>query len=105
MFKYLEPGDARSFDDLVQKSPRNDLGFTIECPKCKGYGKWNLRPDAYGKGKHFRASCDHCNGWGWVDSKNADHIHEWVFESNIGHCNNRYRCIVCSQTRDIDSSD
>ena len=50
----------------------------VLCPLCKGHGMWNLKVDAYGKGRHFQRGCRQCNSWGWVDAGSLDAtcIHE-----------------------------
>ena len=105
MSKYLEPSDENAFLDFVKKEKRPDLNLYFECPRCKGYGGWNLTINAYGEGKHFRCSCNHCNGWGYVDIDSVDHIHDWQFVCNLGRCYNRYKCSICDREWDIDSSD
>ena len=94
---------------------------TFQCPKCKGHGGWNLALNCYplvGKNysypdtpegrherAHFRAGCSHCNGWGWVEEKDATHIHDMQHVAELGRCLNRYRCSICGKLEDVDSSD
>jgi len=84
------------------------------CPVCKGYGGWNLTLNAYGPGKHFRASCSQCNGWGWVTEEDRDCIHEVeelsmaqcreIKVMHFGNCYHVYRCLKCGQISAVDSS-
>jgi hypothetical protein len=78
---------ASDFTDM-ELLDRPDLVFTsykprgkfVLCPLCKGHGGWNLQRDAYGEGRHFRASCAQCNGYGWVDNyepRDLECIHEY----------------------------
>ena len=117
MKKYLDPTDPDAFLDYERKSPEPDLGFTVECPRCKGHGGWNLRLNAYPlRGyentpenrhlySHFRAGCSHCQGHGYVTPENADHVHQWVFVEITGNCLSLHRCKVCGREWEIDSSD
>jgi len=110
---YLKPNDTGAFYDLIKKEKIKDY----ECPQCKGYGGWNLKLNAYPlrehpdtaenrhKYAHFRASCNHCNGYGWVSKEDSTHIHNWIFVQNLGRCYNRYKCDICEKIWDIDSSD
>jgi hypothetical protein len=116
---YLE--DATDFTDLeVQPMPReksycrdNDPR-TFLCSVCKGHGTWNLIIDAYGPGKHFRASCSQCNGWGWVDAEDAACIHddreinrEEAKERKLRHEGmfyHLYECTKCHRLVSYDSS-
>lgn len=72
---------AVDFTDMEVKTKPTD-GYPAPpdelwlCPVCHGYGGWNLALNAYGEGKHFRASCFQCRGWGWVDETDRDCIHD-----------------------------
>jgi DnaJ-class molecular chaperone len=92
-------------DGISMKEP-TDL-FTARCPKCGGYGGWNLQVDAYGKGIHFQASCNQCFGWGWVKAGSTDEtcVHAMEHVRNTGNCLNLYRCVKCGREHEIDSSD
>ncbi len=113
MSQFLEPTDANAFVDHPMKP---QVEGCVECPKCKGHGGWNLRLNAYSlHGKedtpenrhlfaHFRASCNNCWGWGYVEPKNADHVHDWKPRS-IGNCESEWTCATCNEKRIVDSSD
>ena len=92
----------------------DDYGF---CPKCQGYGGWNLKVDCYGgryKGeivpelRHFQSSCNQCWGYGWVKkgSLSAKCIHKWV-HSRAGkwNCTHYEKCSECGTEVFIDSGD
>jgi hypothetical protein len=106
---YLEPTDPGAFLGIEKKSresyERSWSESAAECAKCLGHGGWNLRlsPD----GQHSKASCDNCNGWGYVPAAQGAHIHDWKYQANLGNCYNRYRCVVpgCGKFWDVDSSD
>jgi hypothetical protein len=116
-FNFLDYNHPDAFVDFPVKEPYNDL--KVLCPRCKGHGGWNLRLNAYNlhdhpdtpenrhRYSHFRASCNHCDGWGYVSEETAAKCqgHEWKFVQNLGRCYNRYRCIHCGQLNNVDSSD
>lgn len=123
MNKYLEPTDADAFLDFPKKSLEKILesspwmkDHSVECPQCKGHGGWNLRINAYPlhhhentaenrhEFSHFRASCSHCHGWGYVKPEDANHVHEWVWVKNTGNCLNLHECKTCGKQWEIDSS-
>lgn len=54
---------------------------------------------------HFKASCDNCNGWGYVDAKQGDHVHEWDRGTKVGNCLTNYKCLSCGVVWQVDSSD
>ncbi len=83
------------------------LDNAVPCPACKGRGGWNLKLNAYGEGKHFKAGCMQCTSWGLVKagSDDAACIHEWDSGKNVGRCLNNYTCKKCGHVRQIDSSD
>lgn len=115
MNKFMDYNHPDAFVDHVRKEPR--YGMTKECPRCKGYGGWNLQLNAYPlhtypntpenrhRYSHYRSSCGHCNGWGFVSSEVTCDGHEWKFEKNLGRCYNRHRCTKCGQQWDVDSGD
>lgn len=108
--EYLKPGDPGAFDGLTKQEPAPAQrmmggGAVVECAQCRGHGKWNLKLDAYGPGKHFRASCNNCTGWGYVSAKQGNHIHEWDRGETVGNCLTRYTCAGCKEVWDVDSSD
>lgn len=88
------------------KDPKDPIvHLTILCPVCQGYGGWNLELNAYGEGKHFRASCSQCGGWGWVNEADSLCIHVWGEAMNVGRCLNNYACVKCGIVKTVDSSD
>jgi len=112
----MDHTDPDAFLDHVKLQPA--YGCTVECPRCKGFGGWNLQLNAYGlpageadtpenrkKFVHFRAICGHCNGWGFVSPEETCQGHDWKWIKNVGNCLNRYECIHCKKTSDVDSSD
>jgi DnaJ-class molecular chaperone len=112
---YMDHTHPDAFVDWTRMEPK--YGNTKECPRCKGWGGWNLEMNAYKlppntpdtqenrhKFVHFRAMCNHCNGWGYVSPKEKCPGHEWVFAENLGNCYNRYTCSVCGMKNDVDSS-
>ena len=118
MTEFLKPTDADAFLDM-EKLPMpgtlyDDLkAYTAECPQCRGYGGWNLELNAYpvrdkhgieiGR-KHFQSHCSHCNGWGWVEPKDAGHVHDWQHVRRMGNCLNLFVCLICKKTIEVDSS-
>jgi len=118
---YMDQNHPDAFVDYPGKMERDSvmtsLGYTKECPVCKGYGGWNLELNAYKlhdyedtaenrhRYSHFRANCGHCNGWGVVSPEEQCSGHEWKRVKNLGNCYNRYECIHCGQQQDVDSSD
>lgn len=117
---YMTHEHPDAFVDFPKKqldSKTSGIGFTKECPMCKGHGGWNLRLNAYNlHGKpdtpenrhrysHFICMCSHCYGWGYVSPDEVCQGHEWQFVENLGRCYNRYKCIHCGKNNDVDSSD
>lgn len=119
MGDYLDTSSPDAFKDIEKKTPTNQYPVTdpVECPVCHGHGKWNLRIDAYGAGKHFQAHCSQCNGWGYVNkgSAHAECVHEYKELSqqecndkgirHYGMCWHVYECTKCGTTMAQDSSD
>ena len=119
--EYLTPEHPDAFLDFPPIEGLRKGYFDPEkhkdCPRCQGHGGWNLRLNAYPlhgkestpenrhKHSHFRASCNHCNGWGFIDKDENCPGHKWKHEANLGNCYNRYRCIHCGKTWCIDSGD
>jgi len=114
--KYMDHTHPDAFVDWAKRSP--EYGMTKECPRCKGYGGWNLQLNAYKLREgmadtqdtrhlfcHFRQHCGTCNGWGYVHPNMNCTGHDWVFVQNLGRCYNRYKCKHCDAISDVDSSD
>lgn len=115
---YIKPGDPYAFIGMEPKKIRDWLsdnavnsGEFVACPVCQTYGGWNMSikygvtnpntPDDFS----LRAFCTQCNGKGWTHKHNAACVHEFVYQSNLGRCFNRYVCTKCEITKDIDSGD
>jgi hypothetical protein len=119
MQTFLERTDPDAFVDYPPADPTKaaEIGMTVECPKCKGHGGWNLQLNAYRlhrypdtpenrhRYSHFLASCDQCQGWGYVTPDNSECIHEWKSRGSIGNCLHLYECKSCGKHRQVDSSD
>ena len=114
--RYMDQNHPDAFLDYPGiKKP--EYGHTKLCPKCKGHGGWNLRLNAYSlhnypntaenrhRYSHFKCMCSHCSGWGYVLPTETCPGHEWQFLQNLGRCYNRYKCLICGKTSDVDSSD
>ena len=99
---YLTNKDNDAYLDYPEKRPI-PIG-NKECPVCEGHGGWNLKLNAYGEGKHFKCTCSHCNGWGYIDENEICSGHEWQWVANLGNCYNKYECTKCHKTWDVDSS-
>ena len=101
--------------DLVFNSYKPKGEFVL-CPQCTGYGGWNLQLNVYGAGRHFRASCAQCNGYGWVDNADARDVscvHEYqerdskaveVTGHSLFHMEHLWLCKKCGRWRVVDSS-
>lgn len=110
--------DATDFTDMIIQLPPHErfasmAGDYTLCPKCHGYGGWNLRLNAY-RGetpdqRHFRASCGQCWGWGWVarEGPDATCVHEYreIEPDQPWRCWHTIQCTKCGRTRSYDSSD
>lgn len=100
--------DPRAFEGIEVREPKASdyIKNPVLCPVCAGHGRWHLKIDAYGAGKHFDASCFQCNGWGYVsgDSTSATCIHTFISVA-VGRCLHEYTCTECGEKRIIDSSD
>ena len=118
MSNYLGPNDEGAFTDYPLMDPSQAIARDqVACPQCKGHGGWNLQLNAYKlhgkpdtaenrhKFSHFRCHCTTCHGHGYVDMKDATHIHDWVFVQNTGRCLHLYQCSGCGQKWEVDSSD
>lgn len=123
MSDYLEIDDANALLGMERKEPEPKYRLTALCPKCRGFGGWHLRLNAYGAGKHFDCSCSNCLGWGWVEPENAGHVHSFAgmeeakanaFRASkglpparytYGRCCHNSICTICGGHRFTDSSD
>lgn len=54
---------------------------------------------------HFRASCDNCNGWGFIPESETCPIHKWEFHRSVAMCLTEYKCAHCGRIQSVDSSD
>lgn len=109
--------DATDFTDMeVRPHPGTqytDMQTYTVCPRCHGYGGWNLRVNAYGKPgdppnmRHFRASCSQCWGWGYVPEADAACLHDYkeIAPDQPWRCWHTIQCTKCGRTRSYDSSD
>lgn len=105
MYTSLKPTDPGAFQDWVKKEPMH--GFVDECPKCRGFGGWNLQVNAYGAGKHFQCTCSVCYGWGYVKPSmlcTNGGEHDWQYVKHLGNCWRQYKC-HCGAFTEVDSSD
>ena len=110
--KYLT--EATDFTDIKPMKPPGGKRDTM-CPKCKGYGSWNLKLNASSKGKHFQSSCTQCKGWGWVgiDHRDITCLHKWeamtnseLDQHNLKLCKmeHAYICRDCGRSNVVDST-
>lgn len=105
--------DATNFVGMTAKpDPATlypDKAGHVPCPKCHGYGGWNLTLNAYGPGKHFQASCSQCWGWGWVKAGTSDvtclHSFKEIAPDQPFRCWHTIRCEACGETRSYSSDD
>lgn len=98
--------DATDFTDLPKREPTQ--AYTEECPVCHGHGRWNLRRDEYGPGKHFQAFCRQCWGWGWVKpGLDATCVHDFkaVAPDQPFRCWHTIACTKCGTKRSYSSDD
>ncbi|WP_380930506.1 hypothetical protein [Sphingomonas arantia] len=58
--------DAPHALDNVPIQPRNGALDAL-CPICRGHGQWNAQIDLV-TFRCIRALCDHCHGYGWVET-------------------------------------
>lgn len=116
--RYLNPGDMGSFRGFRLLDPKQSyLKNPVTCPLCRGFGGWNLKLNAYGDNKHFKAHCIQCNGYGYVESgsKSESCIHSYkeltakecseIGISHYGNCYHVNKCVTCGDIRAVDSSD
>jgi hypothetical protein len=108
--EYLKPGEnqdgieLRPLPHTLFPKYYKEGEYVHPCPQCFGYGKWNLLLNEYGDGVHFQASCNHCNGWGWVNWEDAQHIHQYVEISRPQQFLSVQQCSICGKKIDVDSS-
>ena len=115
--RYLDETGPDAFLDFPPVDRTKWPEESVDCPKCKGHGGWNLRLNAYPlrydcedtpedrhRYTHFRASCGACWGWGYLDSRDSC-PHEWDSTSTkVGNCLHEWTCKLCKTTRLVDSS-
>ena len=105
MSQYMEHTHLDAFRDIEPMEASPKQGRTIECPKCHTHGKWNLKLNSYGPGKHFQQHCTQCDGWGWVRTGlDATCLHDWQYVEKLGNCLHLYRCSKCNKEWEVDSS-
>ncbi|RZL83683.1 MAG: hypothetical protein EOP66_03600 [Sphingomonas sp.] len=61
------PDSSHAFD-VISLKPRNGM-LDARCPKCSGYGEWNIEIDLVSF-RSKRAICNRCLGAGWVETGN-----------------------------------
>ncbi|MCI0461143.1 MAG: hypothetical protein L0Z62_29705 [Gemmataceae bacterium] len=107
--------DATDFTDIPLQQPPGIGGLVHVCPKCRGHGRWNLRLDAYGPGKHFQCGCGQCNGWGFVGESDWRCVHDYRELTpaecgtrgipHYGMCWHVLECVTCGRCLSYDSGD
>lgn len=105
---YMTPDHPDAFKGMrLRPHPGRERWPDIKhwCPKCRGYGGWNLMLEP-GR-RPFRTNCGQCNGWGWVNDEDLACIHEWKEDNDYrgGRCMHKYQCTKCPATQVVDSSD
>lgn len=97
--------DATDFTDIPLMPKGDDA--KVSCPKCFGHGYWNLTLNAYGPGKHFKAFCGQCWGWGWVKGTDATCLHDFkaIAPAQPFRCYHTDQCQKCGRTRSYSSDD
>lgn len=100
--------DATDFTDMEKRPVRDGH---VECPKCHGYGGWNLLLNEY-RGdtpaqRHFRSSCGQCWGWGDVKGLDATCIHEYkqIAPDQPFRCWHTIQCTKCGTTKSYSNDD
>ena len=109
--QYLDETSPDAFKDFPY---RNIPVGTKVCDRCKGFGGWNLRLNAYPLHSrkntpinrhlysHFRASCNSCWGHGYItpDQECPKPV------QYIGHVyGDGWKCKQCGKKTSVDSSD
>ncbi len=87
------PSVEQQIRDMLKKMPVNNLKHDMTKMEFRHYYV------------HFRASCNNCNGWGYVPASQGEHIHNWHHHQNVGNCLNQYKCSTCGEIQTVDSSD
>lgn len=117
MQQYLTYTDTDAFTDWPKMQPNIIFGYTKECNRCNGHGGWNLKLNAYPlhhyennrenrhRYSHFRAVCDHCNGWGYTSPDESCIGHEWKLNKNLNSYQQQYQCLHCVKSMYVDTSD
>lgn len=119
MDEYMDESHPDAHRDFPEKRLRPE--GQVECPRCFGWGGWNLTLNAYPnslarhglpdtaenrhKYVHFRASCAQCSGWGYTSAENARCVHELDGGRTVGRCLTEYTCKKCGKKETWDSSD
>lgn len=61
---------------------------------------WSSWPEYASGLQTIYTTTDSCPNWA-----TGSHVGKLVFISSVRRCNNRYRCLACGRTFDVDSSD
>ena len=113
---YINPDQPEAFVDFPTPTPAP--AGQSKCPKCQGHRGWNLRINAYPlhptlpdnpdnrhRHAHFRASCDNCQGQGYVPQNAAEHVHQWQLDPNRSKTfRQTYICATCNAVEERDTS-
>lgn len=59
------PDSPHAFD-VIPLKPRNGM-LDARCPRCRGYGEWNVEIDLISF-RSKRTACDRCFGAGWIET-------------------------------------
>jgi hypothetical protein len=53
---------------------------------------------------HLRAGCHHCNGWGYTELEDTDHVHDFSITENVSMFLHKDICSICGKSKMRDSS-
>jgi hypothetical protein len=112
--------EAAVFVGMERRKP--DGLRSILCPKCRGYGGWVYKINAYPTNpgtrelRDFRSGCPQCQGWGYVQpgTPDANCVHEYSTATHeqiksagytLGSHDHAVICTKCSRILITDSSD
>ena len=103
--------DASNFDGIpvMDMSKYPEKNKFVPCPKCQGHGKWNLKLNAYGPGKHFQGACGQCWSWGFVAPGSLDetclHTFKAIAPRDRFRCSHTIECTTCKRQISYSSDD